>query len=50
MLIFLAGLGLDEGDTILDVVAQPEPALALFVVGFFDTSAFHFLLAACEAW
>jgi hypothetical protein len=49
MPIFLAGLILGGGSVVLDGEAWPEPALALLEAGFFDTSAFHFLLATCEA-
>jgi hypothetical protein len=49
MLIFLAGPDLGGGGAILDSMAWLGPAFALFTVGFFDTLAFHFLTAACEA-
>jgi hypothetical protein len=49
MPIFLVGLVLSGGVTILDGGARPEPTFTLLAVGFFDTSAFHFLLVACEA-
>jgi hypothetical protein len=49
MLIFLAGPDLGSRGTVLDGVAQLGPAFALFTAGFFDTSAFHFFIAACEA-
>jgi hypothetical protein len=49
MLIFLAGPDLGRDGATLDGVVQPEPAFALFAVGFFDTSAFNFMIAACEA-
>jgi hypothetical protein len=47
--VFLAGPGFYGGGTILDGVAQPRPTFVLFASGFFDTSAFHLLRAACEA-
>jgi hypothetical protein len=46
---FLAGPTLGGGGTILDVGARPKPAFAFLATSFFDTSAFHFLLATCEA-
>jgi hypothetical protein len=49
MLIFLAVMDLGEGGTVLDSVAQPGLAFALFVASFFDTSTFHFLIATYEA-
>jgi hypothetical protein len=42
MLVFYCG-------TVLDKVARLRPVFALFVVGFFDTSAFQLSLAAWEA-
>jgi hypothetical protein len=49
MLIFLAIMDLGEGGAVLDCVAQPGLAFAIFVAGFIDTSAFHFLIATYEA-
>jgi hypothetical protein len=49
MPIFLASPDLGGGGTALDGVAQPRPVFTLFMIDFFDTSAFHFLMAACEA-
>jgi hypothetical protein len=49
MPIFLAGPILGGGGAILDGEAQLRPAFALLAADFFDTSAFHFLLAAYEA-
>jgi hypothetical protein len=50
MLIFLASSDLGGGaGAILDGVARPKPAFALFVTGFFDTSGFCFLIATYEA-
>jgi hypothetical protein len=49
MLIFLAGPDLGEGSgAVLDGITQLEPAFTLFLAGFFDTSTFRFLIAACE--
>jgi hypothetical protein len=50
MLIFLAGIILGRGcGAVLNDIIRPKPAFALFMAGFFDTLAFHFLIAACEA-
>jgi hypothetical protein len=49
MLIFLDSPGLGSGGTVLDGMARSGLAFVLFTVGFFDTSAFHFLRATCEA-
>jgi hypothetical protein len=49
MLIFLADPDLDDGGTVLDGAAQLGPAFIVFAVGFFDTSTFHFMIAAYEA-
>jgi hypothetical protein len=49
MPIFLVVPSFDGGGAILDSVAQPGPAFVLFTTELFDTSAFHFLRAACEA-
>jgi hypothetical protein len=47
--IFLTSPSFDGGGAILDGVAQLGLAFILFAVGFFDTSVFCFLRAACEA-
>jgi hypothetical protein len=45
----LAGPDLGGGNTTLDDMARLGPAFAIFSTSLFDTSAFHFLIAACEA-
>jgi hypothetical protein len=47
--MLLAGPDLGEGGAVFDSGARPGPAFTLFIVDFFDTSAFQFLIAACEA-
>jgi hypothetical protein len=49
MPIFLAGPILGGGDAVLDGVAHFGSTFAFLAAGFFDTSTFHFLVAACEA-
>jgi hypothetical protein len=46
--ILLAGPDFVRGGTVLDGVAQLRLAFTLFTVGFFDTSAFRFLIAAYD--
>jgi hypothetical protein len=49
MPIFLAIPDLGGGGTALDGTTQLGPAFTFFVASLFDTSAFHFLIVACEA-
>jgi hypothetical protein len=49
MLILLGGPDLGGGGGVLEHGARPGPAFTLFTTSFFDTTTFHFLIAACEA-
>jgi hypothetical protein len=49
MLIFLVGPNSGGGGAALDGVAHLGPAFTFFMAGLFNTAAFHFLIAACEA-
>jgi hypothetical protein len=49
MITFLDSPGLDGGTVIWDVMTQLRPTFTLFMIGFFDTSAFRFFMATWEA-
>jgi hypothetical protein len=49
ILALFDGPGWDRGGVILDGVARPRPTFTFFMIGFFNTSAFHFLTASWEA-